>query len=348
MRSIFILMCCLLAVFTELNAQECQKEYEKRFPKTGIEEVVLTNNYGKIEVVQTSGDEIHVYANMKVTAKSAAKADETMDLIQVLETRTGNYLDLKTSYGKDMAFKQFMSGLTVKVDYRVSLPKGVKLRIINSNGAVFLGNFEGVLNVDVQNGDFKAATLKGGEFYIKQSKGSFNVEQVETMTGDFKDCSIILGEGEDVRLTTNSCSGDLASIDKLNIRSSGGTIKLGDIEDLTGSSSFTKYEMQDLANFLDMEMKMGEMNIRNIQSLFSELCLKGLFTKVGLSFANNAGYQLEVKHNKSLKINLPQGWVLDERPTSERNITIGTKFVGNEKYEGKVFLELSNGSLFIQ
>ena len=329
MRSIFILMCCLLAVFTELNAQECQKEYEKRFPKTGIEEVVLTNNYGKIEVVQTSGDEIHVYANMKVTAKSAAKADETMDLIQVLETRTGNYLDLKTSY-------------------RVSLPKGVKLRIINSNGAVFLGNFEGVLNVDVQNGDFKAATLKGGEFYIKQSKGSFNVEQVETMTGDFKDCSIILGEGEDVRLTTNSCSGDLASIDKLNIRSSGGTIKLGDIEDLTGSSSFTKYEMQDLANFLDMEMKMGEMNIRNIQSLFSELCLKGSFTKVGLSFANNAGYQLEVKHNKSLKINLPQGWVLDERPTSERNITIGTKFVGNEKYEGKVFLELSNGSLFIQ
>ena len=64
MRSIFILMCCLLAVFTELNAQECQKEYEKRFSKTGIEEVVLTNNYGKIEVVQTSGDEIHAYVNM--------------------------------------------------------------------------------------------------------------------------------------------------------------------------------------------------------------------------------------------------------------------------------------------
>ena len=90
------------------------------------------------------------------------------------------------------------------------------------------------------------------------------------------------------------------------------------------------------------------MNIRNIQPLFSELRLKGSFTKVGLSFANDAGYQLEVKHNKSLKINLPQGWVLDERPTSERNITIGTKFIGSEKYEGKVFLELSNGSLFIQ
>lgn len=347
MRSIFILV-CLLAVLTHLSAQECQKEYEKSFPKEGIEEIVLTNNFGKIEIEQTGGNEIHAYVKMKVKAKSAVKADETMDLIQVQEMRVGNYLDLKTFYGKDMAFRQFISGLTVKVDYKVSLPKGVKLRIINSNGAVFLGNFEGELNIDVQNGDFKAATLKGGEFYIKQSKGSFNVEKVGTMTGDFKDCSIILGEGDEVRLTTNSCSGDLASVDKLNIRSSGGTIKLGDIEDLTGSSSFTKYEMQDLANFLDMEMKMGEMNIRNVQPLFSELRLKGSFTKVGLSFAKESGYQLEVKHNKSLKINLPESWELDERPTSERNVTVGTKFIGNERYKGKVFLELSNGSLFIQ
>ncbi len=347
MRSIFILV-CLLAVLTHLSAQECQKEYEKSFPKEGIEEIVLTNNFGKIEIEQTGGNEIHAYVKMKVKAKSAVKADEMMDLIQVQEMRVGNYLDLKTFYGKDMAFRQFISGLTVKVDYKVSLPKGVKLRIINSNGAVFLGNFEGELNIDVQNGDFKAATLKGGEFYIKQSKGSFNVEKVGTMTGDFKDCSIILGEGDEVRLTTNSCSGDLASVDKLNIRSSGGTIKLGDIEDLTGSSSFTKYEMQDLANFLDMEMKMGEMNIRNVQPLFSELRLKGSFTKVGLSFAKESGYQLEVKHNKSLKINLPESWELDERPTSERNVTVGTKFIGNERYKGKVFLELSNGSLFIQ
>lgn len=347
MKSIFILL-CLFAVFTQLNAQESQKNYEKRFSKEGIEEVVLTNNYGKIEVVQSEGDEIHAYVNMKVEAKSAVKADETLDLIQVMETRTGNYLDLKTYYGKDMAFKQFMSGLSIKVDYRVSLPKGVKLRIINSNGAVFLGNFTGELNVDIQNGDFKAATLKGGEFYIKQSKGSFNVEEVGSMSGEFKDCSIILGKGDNVRLVANSCSGDLASIDKLNIRSSGGTFKLGDLEDLTGSSSFTKYEVQDLANYFDMNMRMGEMNIRNVHPLFSEIHLSGSFTRVGLTFAKEAGYQLEVKHNRSLKINLPDGLQLDERPTSERNISIGSKFVGDEKYKGKVMLELSNGSLFIQ
>mgnify|MGYP003307890600 CR=1 FL=1 len=45
------------------------------------------------------------------------------------------------------------------------------------------------------------------------------------------------------------------SINKLNIRSSGGILKIGDVEEVMGSSSFTKYEIQDLAHLLDMDMK---------------------------------------------------------------------------------------------
>lgn len=157
-----------------------------------------------------------------------------------------------------------------------------------------------------------------------------------------------INSGDNVRLTTSSCDGQLESIAKLNIRSNSGTMKIGDIEELTGSSSYTKYEIQDLANVMDMDMKWGEMNIRNIQLLFSEIRLKGSFTKVGLTFGKDAGYHLEIKHNKSLKMDLPNQMELEEHPAAERNTTIGTKFIGNTKYAGKVSLDLSNGSLFIQ
>lgn len=347
MKTILTLV-CLLASFTLLKAQESKKEYDKHFSKDGIEELVISNKHGKIEIVQSEKPEIHVQVSMKVSAKSVAKAEETLNLIQVQESRTGNCLSLETSCGKDMAFSQFISGLSMNIDYKVSLPKGIKLRIINSNGNTYLGNFEGELNVDIENGDFKAASLKGGEFYIKQAKGRFDVEGVAVMSGDFKDCTIALGEGDEVRMTLASSAADFGSLDKLNLRSSGGTVKIADVEDLVGSSSFTKYELQILANLLDMDMKMGEMNIRDVNPLFSEIRLKGSFTKVGLTFPNEAGYQLEVKHNKSLKMDLPNGTVLDERPTSVRNTTVGTKFIGNAKYSGKVFLDLSNGNLFVQ
>lgn len=347
MKAIITVLCILIGAM-QLKAEESKKTYEKTFPKDGIEELVLSNNYGKIEVAQTDGNEIQVSVLMKVIAKSGAKADETLELIQVMETQADNYLNLETKFGKDMTFKQFMTGMSVSVDYKVTMPKGIKLRVISSNGNTYLGNFEGELNADIRNGDFKAAAIKGGEFYIKQDKGDFKVEDVASLNGDFKNCTLVIESGDQVRLTTNSCTGDLRSIDKLNIRSSGGEMKLGDIEELTGSSSFTKYEVQDLANVLDMDMKMGEMNIRNIQLMFSEIRLKGSFTKVGLTFMKDAGYHLEIKHNKSLKMDLPNKMKLEERPTSERNTVIGTKFIGNTKYAGKVFLELSNGSLYIQ
>ena len=125
-------------------------------------------------------------------------------------------------------------------------------------------------------------------------------------------------------------------------------MKIGDVEELTGSSSFTKYEVQDLGSYVDMDMKMGEMNIRNIQLLFSEIRLKGSFTKVGLTFEKDAGYHLEIKHNKSLKMGLPDGMELEQKSASERNMTVSSKFVCNPKYTGEVLLELSNGSLYIQ
>lgn len=343
-----ITVVCLLVLALQLKAEESKKTYEKTFSKEGIEELVLSNNYGKIEVSQTEGNEISVSVLMKVVAKSGVKADETLEMIQVMETQADHYLNLETKFGKDMTFKQFITGMSISVDYKVAMPKGIKLRIIAENGNTYLGNFEGELNADIRNGDFKAAALKGGEFYIKQDKGDFKVEDVAVMNGDFRNCTLEIGSGDEVRLTTSSCTGDLRSIDKLNIRSSGGEIEIGDVEELTGSSSFTKYEVQDLANILDMDMKMGEMNIRNIQLMFSEIRLKSSFTKVGLTFMKDAGYNLEIKHNKSLKIDLPNSMKLEERPTAEKNTTIGTKFIGNTKYTGKVFLDMSNGSLFIQ
>lgn len=339
---------CVLAFCLNLNAQTREKEYEKTFPKEGIEELVLSNSYGEIEITQTDGSEISVSVNMAVTAKTEAKADETLEYINVKETKIGASLNITTEFGKDMAIKQFLTSVSLNINCKVSVPKGIKLRLISSDANIFIDQFEGEINADIRNGNFKANTIKGEEFYIKQDKGSFDVADVEMVNGDFKNTSLRIENGTDVKLVTSGCDGKLETIDKLNIRSSSGEIKLGQIEDLSGSSSFTKYEVQDIGNTVNMDMKMGEINIRNIHFNFSEVRVKGSFTKVGLTFMEDAGYHLEIKHNKSLKMDLPRGAKLEEKPTTERNTVVGTKFIGNVKYSGKVFLELSNGNLYIQ
>lgn len=341
--SLFLFFACL-----QVEAEQSTKKFERTFSKEGIEEVVLSNSYGKMEITQTESDEIAVVVTMKVIAKSGVKADETLEGIQIKETRAGSYVSLETEFARNMQLKQFLTTTTVSVDYQVSVPRGIRLRLVNTNGNLYLGNFAGELNVDIQNGDFKAVALIEGELNIKQENGNFAVEEVAWMNGDFKNCKIQIGDGTEVRLTTSSCDGKIEVLEKLNIRSSGGVMKLGEVGDLSGSSSFTKYEVQDIGHILDMDLKFGEMNVRHVQRTFSEIRLKGSFTKVGLTFASNAGYHLELKRNKSLKPDLARGMQLEEHPAEERNMFIGSKFVGNTNYAGKVFLELSNGSLYIQ
>lgn len=349
MKTILTVVCiCLLGL--NLMAESSEKKYEKNFPKEGVEELVITNQEGQINVEQTEGNEIQVVVNMKVIAKSKAKADEILEYIQIADNAKGKYINLTTEVGKDMTFQQLLSGVSVQVDYQVNIPKGIKLRLISTNGNVFLDRFEGEINADVRTGNFKANSIKGEEFYIKQNKGNFEVEDIAFLNGDFKDCNIRVESGADVRLVTQGGTGKLQTIDKLNIRSSGGEMKIGEVEDFSGSSSSTKYEVQDLGNTMDMDMKWGEMNIRNIHFNFSEIRLKGSYTKFGLTFMEDAGYHLELKCNKALmnKVDLPRGMKLESRPTTEKNMVIGTKFIGNVKYSAKVFLDVYNGTLFIQ
>lgn len=151
---------CILLLSIQLKAEESKKTYEKTFSKDGIEELVVSNSYGKVEVMQNEGNEIQIAVGMKVIAKSGVKADETLDLIQILETQMDHYMNIETKVGKDLTFKQFISGMEISIDYRISIPKGIKLRLIATNGNVYLGNFEGELNVNIRSGDFKAADRK--------------------------------------------------------------------------------------------------------------------------------------------------------------------------------------------
>lgn len=347
MKTILGIVCLVLTV-VNLKAETRQKEFSKRFDKRGIQEIVISNRYGQIEVEQKEGVDIQVSALLVVTAKTDAKADELLDFIQVKDVVTSTFINIETEFGKDMGFRRFFSGIDVNITYKVCLPPGIKVRLIQTEGNVFVDRFNGEINVDIKSGNFKGGILKGGKVYIKQSNGSFDISEVGQMTGEFKNGEIKIDKGKDVNLVADNCRGRLASVGILNIRSTGGEMKLGQIEDLGGSSSSTKYEVQDIGNVLKMDMRGGEMNVRNIHFNFDAIELNATSTKVGLTFMEGAGYELELKHNKSLKLDLPRDFRLSTQPTSERNTTVETGFIGNKRFSGKVFLNLKNGSLFIQ
>lgn len=343
----FLLIWCLVCSVAAY-AQENKKMYETSFPSKEVKELVVVNSSGNVSLKQTEEAFCRVVAVIVVEAKSEEKVQEALAMTRIDTAVTDGSRTFTTVLDKEMGLKKAFAGMKVQVDYQLAVPRGVRVRIVNSNGDVSVPAFAGRMDVDVNNGNITAGVLQDGECYIKQSGGDCNIERVNVLDGEFRNGNVLIGDGENIRLNLNACTGDIASAGKLNVRSSGGKMKIGDVERLIGSSSFTKYEVQDLADLLDMDMKMGEMNIRNIRPLFSEIRLKTSFTKVGLTFMDKASYALEIKHNKSLKMDLPEGLELEYAPTSERNVRIGKAQVGDAAQAGKVQLEISNGNFYLQ
>lgn len=347
MKTILSIVCCILSVGI-LRAETSKKEFSKSYEKKGIQELIVSSRSGQMEIEQSEEDHIDISAVLAVTAKNGSKADELLEFIQVKDVVAESFVNIETVFGKDMTFKQLLSGVGIQIDYKIRLPKGVKLRLVMTEGNIFVNEFDGEINLDIKTGNFKGGSLLGGPLYIRQTNGNFDVTQVSEMTGEFKNCELKIENGEEVTLVTDNCKGYLESIAKLNIKSSGGEMKLGQIESLSGTSSSTKYEIQDIGNELKMDMRLGEINVRNVHFAFSTVDITGTYSKVGLTFMEGAGYQLELKHTKSVRMDIPKSFKLTELPTSERNVFVKTGFIGNKKYQGKVFLNLRNGNMYIQ
>lgn len=322
--TLFILGMIFMGV--TLYAQTSKKEYQKSFDKAGITEVVLSNRYGQIDVEQKKADKIDVTATISVTAKNKSKADEFIEYIHIEDVVSGGFLNVETTFGKDVFFKQLLSGLEINIVYKVVLPYGMKLRIINTEGNVFINNFEGDLAIDIKNGNFQLGKMKDGVLQILQSGGNFVVDDVNTLNGQFKDCNLKIEKVREAKLNLEKCTGNLATAAKLNITSQNGELDLGEIEEMSGTANSTKFEIQDLGNELSMTMRFGEINIRNIHTDFSLIQLRTNYTKVGLTFMEGAGYNLELKHNKSLKMDLPADFQLSQQPTSEKKCTCRNRF----------------------
>lgn len=348
MKALLIIL-CMVVTGLNLKAETSKKEYQKSFDKGDIKEVVISNQYGQIEVEQKEADQITVTANMAVTAKSGSKADELMEYIDVKDVLNGAFLNVETTIGKDMTFKQLLSGVEISINYKVVVPKGIKLRLINKEGNVFVDSYTGDLIVDIKSGNFQGGSIKNGELQIIQSDGSLRITDVDKINGQLKNCDLKIDNADEMKIAPDNCTGTLESVKKLNISSRSGELKLGQIESMLGNASSTKFEIQDIGDELKMDMKYGEINVRNIHFNFSTVEVKGSYTKVGLTFMNGAGYNLELRYNKALKrMDLPRALKLTEQPTSDKNVIVKTGFVGDKKYNGKVLVDIRSGNLYIQ
>lgn len=347
MKKVFLILGMVL-LSVVVYAQSGIKTYETKVDKDDVDELVISNRYGNIEVVQNKKEFVEVAVTISVMAKNQRKVDELIEYISIRENLDEMILTLETEFLKNMKYKQMFSQTTLSIDYKITIPWGVNLRIVNTEGTISLGDFDGDLNVQIESCDFRGGKIVGGELQVRQQGGSFVIDEAELMRGEFKSATLNVSVVDNLKLGVDKCDVRINEVDKLNIISRGGTVTLGEVDRMSGSASATRYEIEDIGDVLKMNMSRGAIQVANILQDFTSVELKASSAKVGLTFMEGSGYYLELKHNSALKPTLPYEYKLSGQPTLEKKKELKTGFVGNAGKEGKVALDLNKGSLYIQ
>lgn len=351
MKKIFVISILILAslsIFAEKH-----KKIEKSFSSENMKEVMVENSYGKIEIEQWDKNEIEIKVDIKADARNEQKVIDLLDKIHISFVQKSDYISVVTGFSENFSIKNFtnkiFSGGTLSIDYIIYMPKNMALKLTNERGDVIINDFVGQLGVDLKYGDLKIEKALSAS-NLSVTFGKVEIEELGDSKCIFTNSKLVkINKANLLNIDSRHSFINIESAKEIVISSSRGDCSIKYAEKLRGSSSMTEYLIGDIGDELVFELWLGSMNVRNIHKMFSLVDIKSTRAKLGLTFMQGAAYDINIRHNDGLKLDLPAGIDVKRRNAAENNLFITEgKFGGENQFKSKVAIIGTSGRLFIQ
>ena len=167
----------------EGGAVEKRKTIIKMYDVTPKDNLVIDNQYGKINVNLWDKDEIRVQITITANAGSDDKVQENLSLVEIDERRVGDQIILKTQIRRP-ATSTWMwvsnnEKNNVKIDYDISMPRRNPLNVRNQFGTTNIPAFSAPLTVHSRYGSFYANDLQSRQNTIDIAYGKAEIKNLK-------------------------------------------------------------------------------------------------------------------------------------------------------------------------
>ncbi|PST85156.1 hypothetical protein C7T94_03360 [Pedobacter yulinensis] len=165
-----------------------RKVFSKSFPVDRSNRVVITNQFGEVQIKSWDKMEVRAEVEIKAYASGADEARRLLDGVNIEANKSDGSVTYRTlitdnqgNWGSWFS-KGKRTRREVRVNYVVYVPTVNALNISNQYGNVEMGNFSGALNAKVQYGNFNALKLTNSSVLISTQYGKTNVTSLNKAT----------------------------------------------------------------------------------------------------------------------------------------------------------------------
>ncbi|ADR20889.1 hypothetical protein MATR_14850 [Marivirga tractuosa] len=279
-------------------AQNAQYEIlNKSFsPASKSTELEISNNFGNITVATWDKNTIAVKISLDVEGYDEQESKKILDKIDLKTNETSSTISIKTNL-KSHNSSSFRKK-SFKINYEINLPDGHPLNLNNEFGNIFMTDYSGKTNINLEYGNLTAGTL--GELYLKHefgkgeiesiTKGIFEMEYVDAFS---------LTDAKELELTAEFSKFEIENIKTISFDIEYGKLLIGTVSNYNGISEFTEITIDKLYdNFkLDAEYASGTIEIKSISKDIQSFELDTEFSKAEIKIEEGANLGFDTKHS---------------------------------------------------
>lgn len=207
MKRIFnnILPIVLLLTTVQLFAQDEKKKEKKRyenFKERGISKTYtasgttlnIDNRFGDVKITTWDKNEIKVDIHIEASSTDKEFAEKSFDRIDVLESKEGSNITLKTTLNKNEEKGVSCNNCSnsFDIDYDIHIPANNTLKIENSFGDIDIPDYTGSVSLTSKYGSLTAGKLARPEKILVEF-GKANLKSIANVDLEFKYSSITIG-----------------------------------------------------------------------------------------------------------------------------------------------------------
>lgn len=318
----------------------------------------INNKYGSVHISPSGSDSVTITAELQAFSSDEERTSRMLQGININISEAGHLVKAETGFSQtiNMLLESF-KGITkkiipydsrIEINYTVTAPEYLKLRITNRYGDVYIENCSGDLTLDLSNGSFKANNLmKRSQIRLNFCDASINRISEGYIDASFSE--VFIEDSDDLSLTSVSSRFDLRSSTRLSVKSRRDKFFIGTTGFLRGDSYFTDFRLDELGKEINIMAKYGRIDADLVSKNFEMINISSSYTDIYLTFDPSASYNLDIRHINAFVTTAGSGSSLEKKVLDEDKkeyLTFGT--VGKIPGEKKVNIEATKGNIYLK
>ncbi|MFC2152464.1 hypothetical protein ACFLSE_08055 [Bacteroidota bacterium] len=298
-KSAIILILVQILVFTSAFAgsDEFSKNLHKEYDADANTLLTIQNKFGDVDINDWDKNKVTIDVTITVDHRNEEKAKELLDYITVKFSQAGNTIEAITEIDDKFSKWNTFDNKEFSIDYKVNIPKSIKLDLTNKYGSVFINEIAGHSKITVKYGNLKVNKLTRenvkplNEIYLAYSNGA--IEECKWLNLTLKYSKLEIEECKALIAVTKYSKLYVEKASSIVCESKYDEYRIGKITNLIATTAYTGYDVNEIYKKLEFDNRYGSIDVDYVPANFEKINIENEYGNIDISIDPNASYNIK-------------------------------------------------------